>query len=98
MRSTVRLGVGVLGFALSFTAARGGWACTTDADCTTTPSTPLCDTSKGTCAACTNDYPRTRSRPLGCPDEDNPACNTSGPLAGQCTQCSPSNKSECLPG
>lgn len=59
--------------------------CVTDANCG--GATPVCNTSNHTCGTCTND--------ASCAPTGNPACQASGPLAGQCTQCSASNTSAC---
>jgi uncharacterized repeat protein (TIGR01451 family) len=70
--------------------------CESDADCGGV--TPVCSTTTHTCGPCTADGAPS------CPDPSRPACQTSGPLTGACTECSPTNagrcggaKPECLP-
>src|SRR5262245_26732332 len=47
-----------------------------------TGMTPSCDLVSHACTPCTADGPPS------CPDPDRPACQTYGPLAGACTECS----------
>src|SRR6516162_10261834 len=97
MRGLVRWGLVGVTVALSFTAARVVWACAIDADCSATPSLPVCNTGTAMCVACQSDYSTGSPGPFMCSNPVFPACNTSGPLAGQCTQCSPSNPTQCNP-
>src|SRR5215472_3518249 len=97
MRSLVRWGLAGAGLVLAFTVERAAWACVTNLDCIGTPASPVCNTGTGQCVACQGDYSTKSPGPLMCPNPAFPACNTSGPLAGQCTQCSPANPSICSP-
>jgi hypothetical protein len=80
--------------------------CTTDADCTA--EAPKCDITAKKCVQCLADAECSGATPIcnqnhSCEpcdsDEDcsgsTPACTTSGPLAGTCTQCSPTDTSLC---
>jgi uncharacterized repeat protein (TIGR01451 family)/MYXO-CTERM domain-containing protein len=58
--------------------------CVTSAQCSN--SAPVCQTD-GTCGACTSD--------ADCTDSTAPACQVSGPLLGQCTECSGTNDTLC---
>lgn len=66
-------------------------ACNTNADCGMT--TPLC--VGNVCVGCTSDYTPTNPPPGSCATPALPACQTSGTLAGECTQCSSTNDSVC---
>ena len=85
--------VGVMGTARVASAT----TCNTDLDCAGTPSTPVCDTNQHLCVACQSDFTQINPPPLSCPDSNFPACNLSGSLAGQCTQCTDQNQSLCTP-
>ncbi len=61
--------------------------CRTAADCGGVM--PVCSTTTHTCGPCTSDGAPS------CPDPSSPACQSSGPLAGACTECSPTNSSRC---
>lgn len=50
-------------------------------------ATPLCNTTNGTCSACNGN--NGSGAALSCPQPTIPACNTSGALAGRCTECKP---------
>jgi uncharacterized repeat protein (TIGR01451 family)/MYXO-CTERM domain-containing protein len=64
--------------------------CVACVDNSTCPSTaPLCNPATHTCTHCTGDGPPS------CMDVLAPACQTSGPLAGSCTECSATNTSRC---
>jgi hypothetical protein len=80
--------------------------CTTDADCTA--EAPKCDITAKKCVQCLADADCSGATPIcnqnhSCEpcdsDEDcsgsTPACTTSGPLAGTCTQCSPTDTTLC---
>jgi hypothetical protein len=59
--------------------------CTSNASCTATPNTPICDATSHTCRACTA---------TDCTGAT-PACETVGSLAGECVQCTASNATGC---
>src|SRR6185312_6784407 len=61
--------------------------CRSAADCGGV--TPVCSTSSHTCGPCTADGAPS------CPDPARPACQTTGVLAGACTECSPTNAGRC---
>src|SRR5262245_46957376 len=64
--------------------------CLDSSGCSAT--TPVCDLLSHACTPCTADGPPS------CPDPDRPACQTYGPLAGACTECSSSNSGKCTGG
>lgn len=66
--------------------------CTKHADCRD-PRAPVCDPSTMACAPCAAD--RGAKAALACPSAVNPGCQTSGNLAGECTECSPTQTSLC---
>lgn len=70
-------------------------ACISNDQCTASASAPVCNQTTNTCVACDTDF---NSSGNACPFANAPACNTSGPLAGQCTACSTSNTTQCLGG
>lgn len=61
-------------------------ACVTNADCGGT--SPICSPTTLTCGPCTRD--------ADCTDPRFPACNTSGAIAGACTECSMTNATLCV--
>jgi hypothetical protein len=66
-------------------------ACNANGDCAA--MAPIC--LAHACVGCTSDYTITNPAPRSCPTPQLPACQTSGSLAGECTQCSPTNASVC---
>ena len=95
-RST-KLVLSVLLGAAGWMHARDAWAlaCVTTVDCISTPATPVCDPQSHLCVACLVDYTPTVPPPLSCPTPALPACQRSGVLLGQCTECSGSNSTRC---
>ncbi len=67
-------------------------ACLKDAACGD-PHKPLCDLDSMACAPCAADHGA--GAHLACPSAAMPACQTSGVLAGTCTECSSSQMSLC---
>jgi MYXO-CTERM domain-containing protein len=65
--------------------------CNTNADCAA--PAPICFANA--CVGCTSDYTTSNPPPRSCPTAQLPACQTSGTLAGECTQCSSTNASVC---
>jgi MYXO-CTERM domain-containing protein len=65
--------------------------CLTNANCS--GNTPVCNTTTHLCAPCTGD-----GAAGGCTNPAFPACQTSGPLAGSCTECSATNGTQCTAG
>ena len=70
--------------------------CLSDADCGGV--TPNCSATTHSCTPCTADGAPS------CPNPNRPACQQTGPLAGACTECTPTNaglcvgaKPQCLP-
>lgn len=54
---------------------------------------PACESTTGACAACNADHGAAGT--AVCPSAALPACQVGGALAGQCTQCSPTNAALC---
>ncbi len=67
-------------------------SCTTQATCTSLTFTPVCDTNRQQCVECTNDL---GGGTLACTASGSPACQKSGSLVGQCTQCSTTYENLC---
>ncbi len=72
--------------------------CATSAECIATPGTPICDPQAHVCVACLVDFKPTVPPPLSCPTAQKPACQRSGILLGQCTECSSTNATACTTG
>ncbi|MBI5543816.1 MAG: hypothetical protein HY901_08020, partial [Deltaproteobacteria bacterium] len=67
-------------------------ACLAAGDCND-PLHPACDVTEHKCVSCGADLGSGQALP--CADPTKPACQQSGPLAGQCTECSASNNAAC---
>ncbi|HXI59132.1 MAG TPA: hypothetical protein VNO55_23860, partial [Polyangia bacterium] len=62
--------------------------CLTNSDCA--GPTPFCSPATHACVPCT------ASGAPSCPDPARPVCQTTGPLAGACTECTPTNDALCV--